>query len=259
MRALLYYSGLCMDNARAQAEPTEQERWSGLMDLLLPICRIYTGDLGFRVAETAIQVHGRYGYFSDYPVQQFLRDVKLISLWETSAGVHARSYVTRATGKRGGRDFANLLSEMRRTVEEYQNIVEIQDLLQDVQRRVDLLDEVGKYLSSCSIEGKFLVPVSNATPFAQLTGNVCLGWLLFWQAGIAARRLDEIYEKSRIDPKDSETRSDFLGRNKEAAFYAGKVHSARYFIKNVLPQVDGVAEAIRNEDLSVMTVHNDSF
>jgi hypothetical protein len=86
-----------------------------------------------------------------------------------------------------------------------------------------------------------------------------MGWLLFWQAGVAAKRLNTMCRDNRIDPLNAVERGKFVAGNKEAAFYDGKVQSARFFIKNVLPQVDGLAAAIRNEDLSIMAVHNDSF
>ena len=72
----------------------------------------------------------------------------------------------------------------------------------------------------------------------------------------------EIYKQHPESPIICSTYAYSLhlqGRNREAAFYDGKVQSARFFIKNVLPQVDGMAAAIRNEDFSIMAVHNDSF
>ncbi len=259
MRALLYYSGLCMDKAQALSEPAEREKWSGLMDLLLPICRIYSADTGFKVTETAIQVHGRYGYFSDYPIHQFLRDIKPASIWEIATGVHALLFVAQTLGRRDGQDFANLLKEMQYTITKHRELNGVQDLIEDVERGINLLGEMGLYFANCASEGKLLVPICNATPFAHFMGNICVGWLLFWQACIAVKRLASLFEQNRIDPQDAVKRSAFLSQNKEGAFYDGKLASARYFIKNVLPHVHGLAKAIKNEDLSVMTVNDDGF
>ncbi len=259
MRALVYYSWLCMDKAFSLPEPAEREKWAGLMDLLLPISRLYPADRGFKVTETAIQVHGRNGYFSDHPVQQFLRDIKPTSIWEACAGVHALLYVAQTMGQNEGRDYINLITEMHRTIEAYKELSDLRDLAQDLQRRVNLLGEMGIYFANCAKEGKAILPISNATPFVQLMGDICIGWMLFWQAGIAAKRLSEIFAHNHIDPGDAAARNQFLGQNKEAAFYDGKLHSARYFIKNVLPGVDGVATALKNEDLSIMTIHDSAF
>jgi alkylation response protein AidB-like acyl-CoA dehydrogenase len=259
MRAFLYFSALCMDRAAAEADPIEKGKWSGFMELLLPILRIYSADKAFRVTETAVQVHGRYGFFSDYPVQKFLRDVKVASIWEISTGVHALLYVAQVMGRNEGKDFAALLGEMGRITGEYAQTPGIGDLATTVGEKIGLLGEMGTYFAKCAVEGKMLVPIANATPFAQLMGEICMGWLLFWQAGIAQKKLDMILRDNRIDPTDAGKRGEFVGRSSEAAFYDGKVQSARFFIKNVLPRADALAKAIRSEDLSIMAVHNDSF
>jgi hypothetical protein len=118
---------------------------------------------------------------------------------------------------------------------------------------------MGMFFSSCAKEGKLLVPISNATPFVHLMGNICLGWLLFWQAGISAKMLNTIFEENHIDPKDTAKRNEIINTKKEAAFYDGKVLGARYYIKNILPQADSIAKAVKSEDLSVMAINNASF
>lgn len=259
MRALTCYSWSCMDKAVSLPDPAEQEKWAGLMDLLLPIARLYSADRGFKVTETAIQVHGRTGYFSDAPVQQFMRDIKPTSIWEAASGVHALLYIAQTMGQRDGKDFVNLITEMNRTIEVYKDQEGLQDMARDLTSRVNLLGEMGMYFANCAKEGKVIVPIANATPFVQFLGDICVGWLLFQQAGIAAQRLSEILEGNGIVAKDATARSEFLSQNKQAAFYDGKVLSARFFIKNVLPQVDGVAAAIKNEDLSLMAMHDAAF
>jgi hypothetical protein len=259
MRALTYFSGYCVDKGKALTETDEKEMWSGLAELLVPICRIYCADIGFKVTETAIQVHGRYGYFKGYPVEQFVRDIKPISIWEMANGVHALVFVAQTMTQRQGMDFANLLSKMNTTIARYNEVEGIQDLAVDVQFRVTLLGEMGMFFLKCAKEDKTLVPISNATPFAHLVGNVCLGWLLFWEAGIAAKNLEMVLKENHIDPKNATQRSELLSKNKDAAFYDGKILAARYYIKNILPQTDYLATAIKSEDLSVMAIDNESF
>jgi alkylation response protein AidB-like acyl-CoA dehydrogenase len=259
MRALVYYSCLCLDKANALTCPEEKDKWSGILNVLFPVFRRYAGTTGFKVTEAAIQVHGRYGYFTDYPVQQFMRDIIPLSWWEHDGGVLTLLYVTQMMGQREGRDFANLLKEMNRTITEYGDIEGIKDLGCDVLKRVNLLGEMGQYFDDCFKHGKALVPISNGEPIIEFMGDICLAWILLWQAGIAEQSLDAILKENRIDSGDTAKRDIFLGQNREAAFYDGKVQSARYFIKNVLPRVDGIAASIRNEDFSIMAVHDDSF
>jgi len=92
-----------------------------------------------------------------------------------------------------------------------------------------------------------------------MMGKVVSGWLLLWQAGIAKEKLDALCGEKGIDAKDKEALSSFVKDNRDAAFYSGKLSSTRYFIKNVLPEVDAAVKAIKSEDLSIMDIADESF
>jgi alkylation response protein AidB-like acyl-CoA dehydrogenase len=249
MRALVYYGCLCLDRANALSDPGEREKWSGLLNVLFPVLRRYAGTTGSKVTEAAIQVHGRYGFFSDYPVQQFFRDIAVLSWWEHDGGQFNLLYVTQMMLQRDGRDFANLLGEMKRTIKEHGDADGLRDLAGDLQARVNLLGEMVTYFASCLRSEKALIPIANGAQIVDFIGDVCLGWLLFWQAGIAAKRLEAISGEKRNDAH----------RDEEIAFYQGKLHGARYFIKNVLPRADALAAAMRSGDLTVMGIRDASF
>jgi hypothetical protein len=259
MRALVYYSCLCLDKANALPDPGEREKWAGLLTVLFPVFRRYAGTTGFKVTEAAIQVHGRYGFFSDYPVQQFLRDVIPLSWWELDGGQFTLLYITQMMGQRDGRDLSNLVAEMNRTLREFGDVDGLRELAGEVRARVNLLAQMGQYCVDCFMSGKPLVPISGGAQIIDFIGDICLAWLLFWQAGIATRRLDQIFGENRIDSRDTAASNSFLSRNEEAAFYHGKVHGARYFIRNVLPHADARAAAIRSEDPSIMSIHEAGF
>ncbi len=259
MRALLYFTGLCVDKAKTSSDPDRIETWSALRDMLMPVCRVYTADAGFRVTETAVQVHGRYGYFKGNPVEQFIRDIKVNSLWELTTGIHALIFVAQTMPQGDGQHFAKLLERMGQTIETYGHIDSILDLATDVQGKVQLLGEIGQYFGECAQNGNLMVPISNATPFMHLMSHVCMGWLLFWQAGIAAQELASILDTNNINPLDAQQRGDFISQNKEAAFYEGKVLGARYYIKNILPQAEALAKGIQSADLSLMALPVDGF
>jgi hypothetical protein len=89
LRALLYLTAYCNDRVRAAQGDDEKELFQGYVDLMIPICKSLGSDLGFRVCETAIQVYGGYGYSRDYPVEQFMRDCKIASLYEGTNGIQA--------------------------------------------------------------------------------------------------------------------------------------------------------------------------
>lgn len=259
MRALVYYCGLCHDRTLSLADPEEIEYWQGLLDLLTPVCKAYCSDIGFRVAETAVQVYGGYGYCQDYPVEQFLRDVKIASIYEGTNGIQALDLVGRKLAQKGGVPFMNLMKEIHKTIERARETKGLEDLAMDLQEASKVMSDTTGYFTRCAQEGKFLIPVAQAVPFLNLMGTVLLGWFHLWQATVASPRYSALLSEAGIDAGDREKAGAFLEDNSEAAFMQGKVKSARYYIRNVLPGAEALARAIQSEDKSVLSIHNESF
>ena len=211
------------------------------------------------MTEQAIQVYGGYGYCADYPVEQFMRDEKIASIYEGANGIQALDLVGRKLGMKKGAYFMNLLVEMNDTVAKYRDATGLEDLAADVAEAVNLLGETGLFFASCGKAGKYLVPVGNAYPFLMMMGKIVSGWLLLWQAGIATEKLEGLAKEKGIDVSDGEARAAFVRDDRDAAFYDGKILSARYFIKNVLPEAEAAAKAVRSEDLSIMNIADESF
>jgi alkylation response protein AidB-like acyl-CoA dehydrogenase len=259
MRALALYTAYCLDKEVTAESEEERERWLGLVELFTPILKAYCSDIGFRVTETAVQVYGGYGYCSEYPVEQFMRDEKIASIYEGANGIQALDLVGRKLGMKKGGYFMALLGEMSGTVAKCGANPKLKDLAADVQAAVGALGEMGMFFAQCGKAGKFLVPISSSYPFLMMMGKIVSAWLLLWQAGLAEEKLEALAKQRGVDLADKAKKSAFLKGNKDAAFYAGKVLSARYFIKNVLPEIDGAVKAIKNEDLSILEIEEESF
>ena len=239
-RALLYFAALCADRCQATDDEAEKDKHNGFLEVLTPICKAYCSDMGFRVTETAIQVYGGYGYCAEYPVEQFLRDEKIASIYEGTNGIQALDLVGRKLGLKKGMYFVNLLGEMGLTIAKYQ--AALPDLAPDVQASINTLTETAMLFAASGKAGKFLIPVANAYPFLMLMGQVVTAWLLLWEAGVA---------KEKLAAPD--------GGGADKFFYEGKVATAQYFIKNVLPEVDAAAKAIKSEDVSMMEIADEAF
>jgi hypothetical protein len=259
MRVLLYLSAYAVDKEHTAKDDTEKEKWQGILEVLTPICKAYCSDIGFRVTELAIQVYGGYGYCAEYPVEQFMRDEKIASIYEGANGIQALDLVGRKLGMKKGAYFMNLMMEMGATVAKYGSREGLQDLAADVQASVNVLGEMGLFFAKCGKAGKFMIPVGNAYPFLMMMGKVVSGWLLLWQAGVAKEKLDGLSKAKGVSASDGAAWAAFIRDNRDAAFYEGKVLSARYFIKNVLPEIEATAKAIKSEDLSIINIAEESF
>jgi alkylation response protein AidB-like acyl-CoA dehydrogenase len=95
MRSLIYTGAYWAELALEMPDGTEKGRYQDLVDFTTPIIKAYCSDMGFRVCETAIQCLGGYGFCKDYPLEQYLRDAKIMSLYEGTNGVQSMDLMGR--------------------------------------------------------------------------------------------------------------------------------------------------------------------
>lgn len=258
MRALVYLCALAIDRKHA-SEGEEAAKWHGIMELIVPITKAFCTDIGFKITELAVQVYGGYGYCQDYPVEQFMRDLKIGSIYEGTNGIQALDLVGRKLSQKKGANFMNFLGEMNKTIAEYKNLEGLTDLAADVEKSAGLLADMGMFFFQCGKEGKFMVPIVHAYPFLMLMGKIITGWLLLWQAGIARQKLNALFAEHGIDSSDKKALKEFLAQSRDGAFYQGKLHTARFYIINVLPEVYATAQSIKSGDLTPLAIMDESF
>jgi hypothetical protein len=257
MRAMAYFVAYSFDKFLIAVDDAEKEKWIGHAEIITPILKAYCSDMSFRVIENAMQVYGGYGFCSEYPIEQFMRDEKIASIYEGANGIQALDLVGRKMGMKKGAYFMGMLGEMGSCVQKYSN--ELPELAPDVQAGINAIAEMGMFFAKCAKEGKFLIPVNNAYPFLMMMGRVVMAWLLFWEAGIAREKLAILCAGKGIDAADALKVAVLVKDNKDAAFYSGKISAAKYFIKNVLPEIDAVVKAIKSEDMSILEIAEESF
>ena len=114
MRALVYFVAHCEDLATTAQHDRDASKYRGLIELLIPVCKAWSTDMGFRVTELAVQIHGGYGYCSEYPVEQFLRDIKITSIYEGTNGIQALDLVGRKLSMNHGALFGNFLAAIEK-------------------------------------------------------------------------------------------------------------------------------------------------
>ena len=257
LRALLYYVGFCEDLVRSTTSNEEREKYQDFIDILIPVCKAYGSDMGFRVCETAIQVLGGYGYCQEHPVEQFLRDCKISSIYEGTNGIQALDLVGRKLVLKRGQLFKRLIGETELFLDWARKNFELRELVATFEASREQLIQVTKYFGLKGMTADYVVPLLYATPYLELFGDVAIGFMLLWQALIAHRRLQEIYVDAGA--KDSESQKEVLAKNRSAAFYRGKVASAEFFITNVLSLSRGKAKAIMSGQRAAVDIPEESF
>jgi hypothetical protein len=257
LRALLYYAGFCEDMVRCADTEDEKEKYQDFVDILIPVCKAYGSDMGFRICETAIQVYGGYGYCKEYPVEQFLRDCKIASIYEGTNGIQALDLVGRKLVIKRGRLFKRLITETEEFLKWARKNFELRDLVATFEAAREQLIQVTKYFGLKGMTEDFDEVLLYASPYLELFGDVALGFMLLWQALIAHRRLKEIYLDAGA--KDARSQQKVLAANRSAAFYRGKVASAEFFITNILTLSKGKAKAIMSGQRSALDMPEEAF
>lgn len=257
MRALLYYAAYCEDRVHVATNEEEGAKYQGFLDILIPICKAWSTDMGFRVTELAVQVHGGYGYCREYPVEQFLRDCKIASIYEGTNGIQALDLVGRKLGYKQGLLFKNIVSETGNLLKLAKKNYRLKDVTTPFEEARKHLIEVTRYFGLKSITEDFMTPILYASPYLELFGDVAIGFMLLWQAVIADRRLDELYSDAKADTQ--EKKDELLRTNRSAAFYRGKVASAEFFANTILSLAPGKARAIMSGERSAIDLPEESF
>ena len=256
IRGLIYYSAYCADRSRTAEDENERMQWEGLLSLLTPIVKSYGSDMGFRVTETAMQVYGGYGYIAEYPVEQFLRDVKIASIYEGTNGIQALDLVARKLGLGKGMVFMGFLGKISEFVESAKGNETLKGEIAKLEAAKNALAGVGMFFAGKAKED-FIVPVLYASPFLELMGDVAVGWQLLWQASVAQEKLKALFEEKGASTPEAQ---DALIRDsKDAAFYAGKIRTAQYFANTFLALSPAKAEVIKNADKSPLEMPEESF
>jgi alkylation response protein AidB-like acyl-CoA dehydrogenase len=251
-RALLYKTAFYHDMAKS-AEGADKDRYEGLVELLVPICKAYSSDWGFDVTETGVQILGGYGYCSEYPLEQYCRDVKIASIYEGANGIQALDLLGRKLSMKGGMLFMTYMQELSTFVEKAkadEKLGGLGEKLAEAQNwlATTVMDFGSKARSKEPTQ--MILPVLNATPFLDMFGHVVISQLLLEQALVANEKLDALCQEKGA--ADGAAKRALYAENDEAKFLYGKTQSAAWFINNMLPQAEAIMKSINNGDLSAM-------
>lgn len=255
IRGMIYYVAYCTDRARTAEDEQERAKWRGFVDLLTPVVKAYSTDMGFRVVETALQVHGGYGYIREYPIEQFLRDIKISSIYEGTNGIQALDLVARKLGMGKGMVFMSFLGEVSQFIERAKDHEALSREIGLLEATKNAVAEVAMFFATKARED-IVLPVLYACPFLDLFGEMIVGWQLLWQATIAYRKLQQLIQDKSVS---QDSIASFLEENREAAFYSGKLASARFFANTFLALSPAKAQVIKNGDRTALEIPEAGF
>ncbi len=254
-RSLNYYIALCMDQVEnPDISKEEKARLNGLIALLIPVCKAHTTERGCEICTMGMQVYGGAGACREYPVEQLLRDIQISTIYEGTTGVQGLDFFGRKIGMKKGAALKSLLDEINKVIGIAKDIPDINNLAGKLE------DALGKYqktimnLGKAAGSDKILDAFAQASPLLEVTGDICIAWMLLWRASIAAPKLAKILKNL-----DDDKKKEKLSKHKDAPFYHGQLTTASYFINDVLPVACGKLDAINTIDSAVSDMTDAAF
>ena len=150
-----------------------------------------------------------------------------------------------------------LLGEMMPVVERTKAHPSLGSYAATVEKSYGWLQEALTHLTSVVAGGEVAAGFLESVPLLEIFGDVLLGWLHLWQAEIALGKVEKVYEEVGANTKEEQ--AGLAEKNPEAAYLAGKVASARFYIGRLLPIVAGKVEAIKKKETAPLEIPDAAF
>ncbi|MCB1014503.1 MAG: acyl-CoA dehydrogenase, partial [Acidimicrobiales bacterium] len=224
MRGLIYVTAEALDRAANDPDEAVRERNQELTDLLIPIAKGWSTDLGVEVTSTAIQVYGGMGYVEESGVAQHFRDARIPPIYEGTNGIQGMDLVGRKLPMRAGGVMADFIAGMRALDDALADAGEdLASIRTNLHQAVDALEDATNWILTHGLEDPNQA-LAGATPYLRLFGVVAGGWVMARQALAATERA-----------ASGEGDADFL---------VAKVATARFYAENTLPQALGLVAPV---------------
>jgi len=215
-------------------------------DLLLPIVKGVGSERAYQCLTESLQTLGGSGFLQDYPIEQYIRDAKIDSLYEGTTAIQAQDFFFRKIARDQGRALQHVVGQVQQFLGSDTARSELADArtllataLADLQAMAAAMTG---YLQSSQENARELYRLGlESVRFLLVVGDLLIGWLLLHQAEIALNALD----------------SEVSGRDR--SFYTGKVAVANFFAKNVLPRLTADRKIVEAVDLTAMDLREEAF
>ncbi|MBA2576352.1 MAG: acyl-CoA dehydrogenase [Euzebyaceae bacterium] len=231
LRALVFYTASIQDRVKLGGD--DAAALEKRNDLLLPLVKGYGSEKSYELLATSLQTFGGSGYCRDYPVEQYIRDAKIDTLYEGTTGIQGLDLLFRKIGRDRGAALAALLAEIQAFAK---GDAGNGALTAERDRLATALEDVqGMLAALAGFMGSSVYLVGlNTTTFLFALAELVIGWLLLRQAEVAlAASAGGVSDADR-------------------AFYAGKVAAARWFAADVLPLLSARRAVLEATDLALM-------
>jgi len=201
-----------------------------LLELLTPIAKTYPSEKGQEAINNGLQIFGGYGFCMDFPLQQYYRDIRIMSLYEGTTGIQSLDLLGRKVTLQNGAALQLLLKEINEVTHEASNHEDLKPYAEKLTKSVGWVQKALEYLLPFGMKGDYESFLADATAFMSMTSNVVIAYQWLKMATRAKHALvtgDKTYSST---------------------FYENKIHTMKFYYKYELPHARANLETILNEE-----------
>ncbi len=248
LRALVVYTSSVQDRIIVGTHAgTDTSADEAVNDLLLPIVKGAGSERSYDQLAQALQTFGGSGYLQDYPLEQYIRDAKIDTLYEGTTGIQGQDFFFRKIVRNRGAALGAVSGEIAQFLDSIAEEGRLKEEREAVQRALEnvggMVGAMTQQLMAAQEDVANVYKVGqNTTRLLLSAGDLMVGYLLLRQAAVALTNLDD----NGLSDGDR-------------AFYAGKPAVARFFAQTVLPELAARRAVVESTDNSLMDVAEDAF
>lgn len=214
--SLLVACGRLQDLSTNHGDAAERERAQLILDTLMPIAKTFPAERGFEVTTLALQIHGGYGYSSEYLPELWMREQKLNSIHEGTTGIQGLDLLGRKVVAKAGKALELLSEEIRVDVEQARHSGVDEELCQTITIEVARIGGLTRLLAGRGLHGDLMGMLAHSHDYLTAFGNLVIAWQWLKMSSAACLALGRHLEPEVTD------------------YYHGKLEAARYWVRTEL-------------------------
>lgn len=229
--SLILLTAKYLDLSHEAATEEERQRYHNLAELLTPITKTYPSEAGQVSISNGMQVLGGYGFTTDFPLEQYYRDVRITAIYEGTTGIQSLDLLGRKVMMQNGAAMMALMEEINKTISDAKTFDDLAPYAQTLTDKLALTQQILGHLMGFAQKGQFERYLSDATIFMDFASTIVIAWQWLSMATSAKQALV----------------TGNMKRTEE--FYQAQIHTMRFYFKYEVPKVEGIRETLLSDEV----------
>jgi alkylation response protein AidB-like acyl-CoA dehydrogenase len=210
----------------------EKEKMYLLLEILTPIVKTYPSDAGVLSVSNGLQVLGGYGFTMDFDLQQYYRDIRIMSIYEGTSGIQSLDLLGRKITMQNGKAFQLLIYEIEQSIISAKEYNELKSYTDTLTAAIETYKSTLYHLQQYALKGEIEKYLADANLFMELSGIITLGWQWLKMSAVAQQAINTGNTN-----------------NQTIAFYKSKIETMKFYFKYELPKLGSLCSTLLNPEM----------